>query len=200
MRICAYRKEGTWWTKLYYNKELHDLYSTPNIIRTKWGEKGNITGRDHLVNLREDIIKTYVKETGWKRVDWIQVAPDRTQWLPLVNTVMNLRVPWKAGNFLTGWTIAAVRCCLQSSALRHCFLLIRTRKQAISSQTRIVSLCVTPRGCINEALSYTHSYAHAIVCNRDLKLGATGSRRTNTISPFSLELNQVLSHLKVKLF
>jgi hypothetical protein len=59
--------------------------------------------------------------------------------------------------------------------------------------------CVTPRGCINEALSYTHSYAHAIVCNRDPKLGATGSRRTKSISPFFLELNQVLSHLKVKL-
>jgi len=30
-------------------------------------------------------------------VDWIYLAQDKNQW----NTVMNLRVPYKAGNFLS---------------------------------------------------------------------------------------------------
>jgi hypothetical protein len=32
-------------------------------------------------------------EIGWDGVDWIHVAQDRDQWMALVNTVMNLRVP-----------------------------------------------------------------------------------------------------------
>jgi len=35
-------------------------------------------------------------------VDWMHLAQVRDQWLDLVNTVMNFRVPLKAGNFLTG--------------------------------------------------------------------------------------------------
>jgi hypothetical protein len=30
----------------------------------------------------------------------MQLAQDRDQWLGLVNTVMNLQVPYKAGNFI----------------------------------------------------------------------------------------------------
>jgi hypothetical protein len=33
------------------------------------------------------------RETGWGGMDWIDLAQDRDQWRPLVNTVMNLRVP-----------------------------------------------------------------------------------------------------------
>jgi len=32
-------------------------------------------------------------EIQWERVDWMHFAQDRYQWLPVVNTVMNLRVP-----------------------------------------------------------------------------------------------------------
>jgi hypothetical protein len=31
-------------------------------------------------------------------VDWMHLAEDRDQWLAPVNTVMNLRLPQKAGN------------------------------------------------------------------------------------------------------
>jgi hypothetical protein len=33
--------------------------------------------------------------------DWIDMALDRARWLALVNAVMNLRVPYNAGKFLT---------------------------------------------------------------------------------------------------
>jgi hypothetical protein len=42
-------------------------------------------------------IRTVIKEAGWEGVDWMHL----TQWRALVNTVMNLQVPYKAGNFST---------------------------------------------------------------------------------------------------
>jgi len=38
-------------------------------------------------------------------MDWIHVIQDRNQPRVLVNKVMNLRVPWKARNFLTSGVI-----------------------------------------------------------------------------------------------
>jgi hypothetical protein len=38
-------------------------------------------------------------------MDWIDLDQDRDQWMTLVNTVMNLRVPKNAGKFLSGCTI-----------------------------------------------------------------------------------------------
>ena len=35
-------------------------------------------------------------------MDWIDLAKYKDRWRALVNAVMNLRVPYKAGNFVTG--------------------------------------------------------------------------------------------------
>jgi hypothetical protein len=39
-----------------------------------------------------DNIKIYLREIGWKCMDWIDLAKDRDQWRALVNKVMNIRV------------------------------------------------------------------------------------------------------------
>jgi hypothetical protein len=36
-------------------------------------------------------------------MDWIHLPYDRVQWCALVNMIMKLGVPWKAGNFMTSW-------------------------------------------------------------------------------------------------
>jgi hypothetical protein len=40
-----------------------------------------------------DNIKIDLREIGRDGVDWMDMAQDRDQWRPLVNTVLNLRVP-----------------------------------------------------------------------------------------------------------
>ena len=48
----------------------------------------------------EDNIKMDLQEVGGGG-DWMELAKDRDRCRALVNTVMNLRVPYNAGNFLT---------------------------------------------------------------------------------------------------
>jgi hypothetical protein len=49
----------------------------------------------------EDNIKMDIQEVGCGCKDWIKLAQDWERWRALVNAVMNLQVPYNAGNFLT---------------------------------------------------------------------------------------------------
>jgi hypothetical protein len=48
-----------------------------------------------------DNIKTVLREIGWGGTDCVDLAQDWDQWRALVNTVMNLRVPYNAGKLLS---------------------------------------------------------------------------------------------------
>jgi hypothetical protein len=99
------------WRKLH-SEELHNLYSSPSIIRMnksrrmRWaghvariGEKmnahrilvGNPEGKRPLGRVNN--IKMDLREIGWDDGDWLYLAQDNDQWRALVNAVMNLRVP-----------------------------------------------------------------------------------------------------------
>jgi hypothetical protein len=104
------------WRKLH-NEELHDLYSSPSIIRiiksrrirlagheARMGEKriaygllvGKPEGKRPLGRPRRrwvDNIRIDLGEVGLGDVDWIGLAKDRNRWRGLVNSVLNLRVP-----------------------------------------------------------------------------------------------------------
>jgi hypothetical protein len=104
------------WRNLH-NEELHDMYSSPSIIRIikarrmRWaghlariGEKRNACrllvgkpeGRRPLGRPRRrwlDNIRMDLVEVGWGDVDWIGLAQDRDRSRTLVNSVLNLRVP-----------------------------------------------------------------------------------------------------------
>jgi hypothetical protein len=104
------------WRKLH-NEELHDLYSSPSIIRIikakrmKWvghvermGKKRNayrlLAGkpegrRPHGRPIRRcfDNIRMDLVEVGWGDVNWIGLSQDRDKRKVLVKAVMNLRVP-----------------------------------------------------------------------------------------------------------
>jgi hypothetical protein len=104
------------WRKLH-NEELHNLYSSPNIIRIiksrrmRWavhvarmGEKRNVyrllvgkpEGKRPLGRPRRrwmDNIKMDLSEVGLNVVDRIGLAQVRYRWRALVNSVVNLGVP-----------------------------------------------------------------------------------------------------------
>jgi hypothetical protein len=61
-------------------------------------------------NIRMDL-----GEVGWSDVDWIGLAQDRNRWRALVNSVLNLRVPWNAWKLSSGLTSSG----LSSSAQLH---------------------------------------------------------------------------------
>jgi hypothetical protein len=52
-----------------------------------------------------DNIKIDLREIGWDGMDWIDLAQERDQWRTLVNTVMNIQVPYNAGKFSSSCAI-----------------------------------------------------------------------------------------------
>jgi hypothetical protein len=118
LRIFGPKRDGVTggWRKLH-NEELHNLYSSPSIIRIikprrmRWvghvarmGEKRNVyrllvgkpKGKRPLGRPRHrwiDNIKRNLLAIGLNVVDWIGLAQDRYRWRALVSSVMNLRVP-----------------------------------------------------------------------------------------------------------
>jgi hypothetical protein len=103
------------WRKLH-NEELHNLYSSPDIIRQvksrrmRWaghvarmGEErklykilaGKPEGKRPFERPRrrsEDGIRMDLREIGLGGVDWIRLAQDRDRWQTVVSAMMNLRV------------------------------------------------------------------------------------------------------------
>jgi hypothetical protein len=112
------------WRRLH-NKELHALYSSPNIIwviksrRMGWsghvacmGERSgaygiftgeNLKAGDHLedpgIDGRITLIQIFEKWVGG--IDWINLAQDRDRWQAFEYVVVNPLVPYNVGNFLT---------------------------------------------------------------------------------------------------
>jgi hypothetical protein len=107
-----------------HNEELHNSYSSPNIIRTIVKEHamggvysahgveqycihvfgGKARRKRPLGRPRfkwEDDIKMDVTEIGWGGRDWIDLALDRDQWRALANTVMNLQFPYIFGMYFS---------------------------------------------------------------------------------------------------
>ena len=104
------------WRKLH-NEELHDLYSSPNIVRViksrrmRWAEQvalmgnrrgvyrvlvGNPEGNRLLGRPRrrwEDNIKMDLQEVGCWGMECIELARDRDRLRALVSEIMNHRVP-----------------------------------------------------------------------------------------------------------
>jgi hypothetical protein len=103
------------WRKMH-NEELHNLYSSPNIIIMIKSERMRCAG--HVARMGEtrnayrilvgkpegrrplgrprcrwmDNIKMDLGEIEWDGSGWMELVQDRGQWSALVNTVINLRV------------------------------------------------------------------------------------------------------------
>jgi hypothetical protein len=115
------------WRKLH-NEDLHNLYSSPSIIRMmksrrmRWaghvaqiGDKRNpyriLMGKSERERLLRsprrrwvDNITIDLRGIGWDDMDWIDLAQDRDQWRNLVNTVMNRRVLYNFEKYLSSCT------------------------------------------------------------------------------------------------
>jgi hypothetical protein len=113
------------WRKLH-NEELHNLYSSPNIIRMMKSRSMRLAGHVARIGATRNAYRILVgkpegkrpspmgrcvgnrptkmdlREIGWVDMGWIALLQGRNQWRALVNTVMNIFVPSISGKYLTG--------------------------------------------------------------------------------------------------
>jgi len=108
-------EDGSW--RKYHNDELHDLYSSSNLVRVI--KAGRLRWAGHVARMGEgrgvyrvligkpeakrllgrprgrwqDNIKLDLREIGIDGANWIRLAQDRVQWRAFLNTGMKLRVP-----------------------------------------------------------------------------------------------------------
>jgi hypothetical protein len=103
------------WRKLH-NEELHNLYSSPDIIRQVKSRRMRWTGHVARMGEEREVYKVLLekpegkrplgrprrrweygirmdpRETGLGALDWIRLAQDMDRWRAGVSAVMNLRV------------------------------------------------------------------------------------------------------------
>jgi hypothetical protein len=71
-----------------------------------------------------DNIKMDLGEVGWSDVDWIGLAKDRNRWRAVVNSVLNLRVPWNAGKLSSVLTSSGLSSSAQLHIVSYVFVLL----------------------------------------------------------------------------
>jgi hypothetical protein len=81
------------------------VYSTHGAKRTAYRILvGKPEGKRPLGRPRrrwENNIRMDLRGIGWGNMDWIDLAQDMDQWRALVNTILNLRVPYNVRKFLS---------------------------------------------------------------------------------------------------
>ena len=92
------------------------IWGTERCIQGFGGETWGWKPLERPRHRWEDNIKMDMQDMGWESVDWTDLARDRDRWQALVmawdrdrwqalvDAVMNLQVPWTAGNFSTSHT------------------------------------------------------------------------------------------------
>jgi hypothetical protein len=92
-----------------------------------------------------DNIRMDLQQVGCRYMDWIGLAQDRDRWRTLVSEVMNLGVPWNAGNFLTSCKpISCSSCTLHRAVSKYIIISIIHKSQQFK-RSGYTTCCHVPR-------------------------------------------------------